>query len=95
MKRVVAAAAVVLALAGCSSVKEGTVVDKSYRESSVYPQVITVPQPNGGITTTTTMQYVPECYSITLDNGEDRDSRCVKEDFYFSVNVGDYINLDG
>ena len=70
--------AILFALTGCTSVDNGTVVDKAFIVSRrVYGSLI---------------MRIPDSWRILVENDEHREWWDVTEEYYNSVDIGDYVD---
>lgn len=90
-KKVIIALLVVLLLYSCSCISEGTVIEKSHKDASVYTTYLYI---NG--------QFVPQVHSsperwyLTLQNHDTGEKGTVAVDSYVwhEIQVGDYYKKD-
>ena len=81
----------IFVLAGCKSIDNGTVIDKSYSPAhrSYQPMVMIVNKHTRIIP-----RWInhPDVWSILVENEDGRDWWNVSEDFYNSVEIGDKVD---
>ena len=96
MKRTLAALAAALVLAACGGLDAGTVTEKTYQDS--YTTTRYVAGGNGKPGRTVTDRH-PECWRLHIEavvDGETKtDERCVDEDEWNDIKVGDEWSKDG
>lgn len=100
MRRAALAGAVLLALAGCGGVSEGRVVAKDHipEHTWIYMQPIYTTSCSGNppVCTQRLVSYVPitmtdpECWRLTLRNGDDHGDVCVDEATWRGAAPNDY-----
>lgn len=101
MKRVALAAVAALLLVACGppDIEIGYVVEKGYRPSWTQMVPITTCRTIGKVTSCSVSSYVPvvhpECWSVTIEDGDRRAAWCVTEETYESVGVGGLLDLTG
>ncbi|MGW8431432.1 hypothetical protein ACWGJ9_09980 [Curtobacterium citreum] len=92
----IAATAAVL-LTACGGPHSGQVHDKDHRDGYYSPsQVCTMYNTDGSCKMTTQqMHWVQPTWSLDIYNGDQHGWVSVTEARYNSVEIGDYVNLDG
>ena len=80
----------VIVLSGCKSLTAGTIIDKSFvaAHSTYSPRIVMI-----GKTITIIPHWIhhPDRWYIEVQDGDITDMWEVSEDYYNSVNIGDYV----
>jgi uncharacterized protein YceK len=95
-KKALAMLAAVMLLAGCSSISEGTIVEKKHSDAYYYPVTYCMIYNSKGACSAfaTRMDYMPESWWFDIEKGDQTGWVYVGELTFDKYNVGDYYGSD-